>query len=781
MFSLPIETLKSDFLNRLSTHNMIVEAETGSGKSTRLPVWAEESGKVLVVEPRRIACTSLAQFIAKQREEPVGKSVGYSIKLKNCFTNDSQIVFVTPGVALRWYSDNRLSGFDTVIVDEFHERRWDTDLLVALLRETNTHRLVVTSATIEGHKLAQYIGAERLQSSGRNHDVTILYRGSDSRQLPESRLLEQRVKKEVEQLLSLDGDILVFLPGRKEIAQCQSCLSHLPNVIVVPLHASVTDQQRDLALTPQSQKKIVLATNVAETSLTIPNIVAVIDSGLERRTEQRNGKTTLCLKHISRASARQRSGRAGRVMDGVCVRLYGQHAALSEVTPPELHREALEEAMLAAACCGYKISDLNFLEPLPEKSLRQAATMLENMGAIDSLGDVTPHGQCLYPLPIDALYADLVARMPKRNLQEAMVDLTSIMSTPNAICRWNCSEQSQQQLQSEEPLGSDVELMIRVLRGQILSGVTIEQEALKEAKLLSAQMRAMFELPQLEVASRYAHEELAESIADLHPELLFVRREKRREAFANGLMEVVLGRNSRLLDATEAILVMDTHSLPGRGLKQTLNIATFTMPVKLSVFEKLNIGEWVDGSTLMVNEVPHIEMCLMYAGRKVVTKIQLAHGETASKLLLEAVKQEDVFPGFAQRRHEQIEHWKLYQAIEGHPLTNELEELSFESWFLQQLEALELTELTDLQMFSADDFAFDGIPSWEYEEFSARYPFQLSIGDLNLTVEYLPKKKLVYVVYQSGLRKGSPKRWELPRWSGWRVQYKKASRIVDVR
>ena len=780
MFSLPIDTLKSDFLNRLSTHNMIVEAETGSGKSTRLPIWAQERGKVLVIEPRRIACISLAQFIAEQKNERVGQSIGYSIKLKNCCTDDTQVIFVTPSVALRWFAENELAGFKTVIVDEFHERRWDTDILVALLKELNLHRLVITSATIEGQKLSRYTGAERLQSKGRSYHVTIAHRAGDSCQLPDSRNLESRVKKEVEVLLGLDGDILVFLPGRKEISQCQNMLSYLPDVIVVPLHASVTDLQRTMALTPQSQKKIVLATNVAETSLTIPNVVAVIDSGLERRTEQRNGKTTLCLKHISKASAWQRSGRAGRVMDGICVRLYGEFAALSEITPPELHREALSEAMLAAACCGYNLSDLSFLEPLPEKSLHQATMMLNQMGAIDQAGRATLHGQRIYSLPIDALYADLVTRMPTRSLQEAMVDLTSVLTTPAAICRISSCEELQEQLNREEPLGCDGELMLRVLRGKSFSAVTVDREALKEAQLLSNQIRLVFELPQLSVASRYTHEELVEAIALLHPELLFVRREKRRSAFGNGQMEATLGRNSRLPDKAEAALVMDTHSLPGRGVKQTLNLATFTMPVKLALLEKLSIGEWVEGEGVLVNDIPHIAMTLMYSGRKVAAKVQLAQGGLASRLLLESVKRDEALPGFAKLRNQQIEHFKLYRTLEKAPLSIELEELSFDSWFIKQLDELEMTELSDLDIFTADDFPFDGIPSWEYEDFAAKYPFQLNIGDLNLSVEYMPKKKLIYVVYKSGLRRGDPKRWELPRWPGWKIQYKKASRIVNI-
>ncbi|MCG9682556.1 DEAD/DEAH box helicase [Vibrio sp. Isolate23] len=781
MSSLPIDILNPDFLNLLSTHHMIVEAETGSGKSTRLPLWSAEKGRVLVIEPRRIACTSLAQFLAEQKKEPLGRSVGYSIKLENRCDEETQIVFVTPGVALRWYSENRLSGYQTIIIDEFHERRWDTDLLVALLSKLDQHRLVITSATIEGDKLARYVGAERLQAKGRNFEVAVAHRAGDSRQLPDGRNLEQKVKTEVEALLNIDGDILVFLPGRKEIAQCQGALSHINDVIVVPLHASVTEQQREIALNQQSLKKVVLATNVAETSLTIPNVVAVIDSGLERRTEQRNGKTTLSLKHISKASARQRSGRAGRVMDGVCIRLYGEHAALADVTPPELHRETLTEAMLASACCGQSLADLNFLEPLPDKSFELAMTILKNMGAIDDSGLATSHGQRLYPLPIDALYADLVTRMPTRKLQEAMVDLTSVLATPAALYRLSSNTEALEQLDKEEPLGCDAEVAIRTLRGERLPGVNVESDVLKEAKALSEQMRVVFELPQLGVASRYAHHELVEAIAALHPELLFVRREKRKEALGNGYMEVILGRASRLPSNVDAALVLDTHSLPGRGVKQTLNLVTVAMPVNLALFEALGVGEWVEGDVVNVDDIPHVELNLIYAGRKVASKKTQAEGEFAIKPLLEAVKREELLPGFAKQRHQEIEHWKLYQALDKTLSQACHEPLTFDTWFIEQLEALELTDASELEMFSADDFPFDGIPYWEYEDFAATYPFELFIGDLQLSVEYHPKKKLVYVVYKSGLRKGDPKRWELPRWPGWRVQYKKASRIVDIR
>ncbi|GAL21020.1 HrpA-like helicase [Vibrio maritimus] len=274
--TLPIDSIEEDVKKTLAHSHLIVEAETGSGKSTRLPLWAMEQGKVLVVEPRRIACTSLAEFLAESLGEKVGEKIGYAIKLENRFTAESQVVFVTPGVALRWYAENELAEYSVVIVDEFHERRWDTDLLVALLKQKQSHRTIITSATIEGEKLARYFNAERLVASGRVYDVDIQHRRDDSRQLPDSRHLETRIKQEViGQLGETSGDILVFLPGRKEIQQVRSALAPLcdtEDILVAPLHASVTDHERSLAMNIQDKRKVVLATNVAETSLTIPNI-----------------------------------------------------------------------------------------------------------------------------------------------------------------------------------------------------------------------------------------------------------------------------------------------------------------------------------------------------------------------------------------------------------------------------------------------------------------------------------------------------------------------------
>ncbi|HDM8131759.1 TPA: ATP-dependent RNA helicase [Vibrio harveyi] len=784
MSQLPIDSLQAEFDQLVNHHHLVVEAETGSGKSTRLPLWSANHGRVLVIEPRRIACTSLAEFLADQSGQPLGKQIGYAIKLHAHYDENTKVVFVTPGVALRWFAEDKLASFDIVMVDEFHERRWDIDLLTAILKQEKQHRLIVTSATLEGEKLANYLDAKRLRSEGRCFPVTVTHRSLDSRYLPNKKGCENDVVRTVKEALEdEEGDILVFLPGRKEITQCAQMLQNINDVMIVKLHASVSDEERHFALTVQNQRKVVLATNVAETSLTIPNIRVVIDSGLERRTVQRNGRTALTLTHISKASAAQRMGRAGRVAEGACIRLFGEHAPLELVTPPELHREELVEPMLAAACCGYRLSELQFLDALPEKSLLSASQTLRGMEAIDQQGDVTEHGKKVYPLPIDALFADLVTRMQTKSEKEAMIDLAAALSVPAQLYQLQGGE-SAEALAQEEPFGCDASLMIRLVRGEQLPGVNVDVSVLEEAQGLAKQMREVFELPELDVASRYKRDELTKAIAKLHPELVFVRRERRRDALGNGLMEMVVGRNSRFPDKSEAALVLDSHSVPGRGVKQTLNLASVMLPVSLALLRELELGEWQQGETNYEEEVPRATMHLIYAGRTICTEYQALQGEVAVQSIVEMIDEQALLPGFAPLRKQQIQHWKIYNALglNQTPVDKSmLDDLSFSTWLVEQLETLGVESVEDIELFDADDIPFEGIPDWEYQDFAEQFPLKLVLAELKLDVEYFVSRKLVHVIYTEGNRKGDPKRWELPRWSGWKVQYKKASRVLDVK
>ena len=331
---LPIDAIKDEFSQTLTQQGAVVVcAATGSGKSTQLPLWASQQGRVLVIEPRRIACTSLSEFVAQQCQSKVGEKIGYAIRFITQYSATTDIIYATPGVALRWFFEDQLQQFDVVMLDEFHERRWDMDLLLALLKQRHQHKLIVTSATLNAQRLATYLSAPILESQGQLYPVTEQYQASDPRAMPSKDQLPERVLFACQQALPTStGDILVFLPGKAEIQACLSALNKL-DALTIGLYSGCSAQAQTLALTKQPQRRIILATNVAETSLTIPNITCVIDSGLERRTHLRLGKTVLGLDAIARDSAKQRLGRAGRTQSGICIRLYGQHAPL---IPPRL-------------------------------------------------------------------------------------------------------------------------------------------------------------------------------------------------------------------------------------------------------------------------------------------------------------------------------------------------------------------------------------------------------------------------------------------------------------
>ncbi|MDV5168709.1 helicase-related protein [Photobacterium rosenbergii] len=789
--SLPIDSLKADFLECLTHSHLVVSAETGSGKSTRLPVWSAENGRVLVVEPRRVACRSLAEFVASEKNEKVGESVGYAIRFDNTFSDDTQVVFVTPGVALRWLSEDGLAGFTTIIIDEFHERRWDTDLLLAMLKQKDSHRLVVTSATLDSERLAAYLQGECLNAKGRNFQVAVEHIASDSRNMPDVRHIESKVKEAVLTRYEAHQDILVFLPGRKEIAQCLSTLKQtfreqveLGLLDIIPLHASVSDDERHRALTESDKQRIILATNVAETSLTIPGVTLIVDTGLERRTHQRNGRTVLGLHAISKASAEQRKGRAGRVTDGLCVRLFGKAAPLELITPPEMHREELVEPMLAAACCGYPLDSLDFVDTVPEKSLLIAKDKLLQMQAIDDEGKATDHGQILYPLPIDTLFAHLITAMPDKASREAMVDLAASLSVYQRIWQMPSGEEAPEKLAQWETKHCDAMALIKLLRGSEPEWLTFDKEVLAEARMLSEQMREALELPALEVASSVKRDEWLLAVMKAAPELTFVRRQKRRQALGNGYSEVSTGRDSRFPESAEAAVVFDQFALPGKGVKQNLVLATCMAPVTFALMNQLGMGEEVYGETQVSDQGCLVEKQSVYAGRVIHSDWVAPQGASAQDTFIDMILDGSILPGLSEKVTADIHQWNLYLALGNYQsdvCSRAAEPVDVREWLGEQIEALGVESTEDFDLFTNDDIIFDGIPEWERADFDQAYPYKVSLTDLTMRIEYHIPRKLVLAIHESGNRKADPKRWELPRWQGWKVQYRKASRTIDVR
>ncbi len=755
----------------------MVEAPTGSGKSTRLPVWCSEFGRVLVVEPRRIACRSLAGFVAGNLETRLGDMVGYAIRFEGKFRLESRIVFATPGIALRWYAEDGLNGFDTVVLDEFHERRWDTDLLAAMLR-MGDKRLVLTSATVEGKRLAGFLGGSRLSSGGKLFPVDVYHNKSPT--LPQSKDVDKRASDAAARALKYieGGDVLVFLPGKGEISAVQSLLEKkLQGTEIIPLHASVDKNIQDKALKTAEKSRVILATNVAETSLTLPGVRAVVDSGLERRTHYRNGRTVLALCVISQSAAEQRAGRAGRLGPGVCFRLWSGEARLEPYTPPEVVREDPSEFLLAAAACGFNPRRLSCPDPIPDHALEKVLDRLRTMGALDGSENCTEHGRGLFPLPLDSQLAHLIVAQKDENARQDMVDLAAALSPQGRILPANQSERGAEELKEFAPEACDCCTLIRLLRHSPPSALRVNGSALSEAARIASQIRELLEIPCPDTSRAPAREKLVQGVLKADPELAFVRRVKRDWTLGNGREEVEIGKDTRMTGDRAAAIVLDRHSIPGKGTTRTLTIGTCLMPVAFEELTLAGLGEVSRREPRLEDEGVVVTAEHLYAGRVIDSRQEKPEGAGLCRAVAELICRGDLWPEQGERLIEDIRAWNLYIALGF----DQGEEVDARDWLAHGLEEIGLETMEDFEALDPEDIRFEGIPEWERPAFDRKYPRTLHLGDLRLSLEYEPKKKRVTLVRMGGTRKKPPQRWELPSWGGnWEIRFREGTRVVPV-
>ena len=396
---------------------VIVAGETGSGKTTQLPKICLAMGRGLsahigVTQPRRIAATSVAARVAKELEVELGREVGYQIRFSDRTSPATYVKFMTDGILLaEIQGDPLLRAYDTIILDEAHERSLNIDFLLGyvkrLLPRRRDLRVIVSSATLETDRFSAFFGgAPVVQVSGRTFPVDVIHRPP---QRDEGDLAET-VAACVDEITELDPreDVLVFLPGEREIREAAGALTAraLPHTVLLPLYGRLSQADQARVFQSLPQRRVVLATNVAETSLTIPGIVYVVDSGLARvnRNDPRSGVTRLLVEPISRASADQRKGRAGRTRSGVCFRLYEEQDfnLRPAYTDPEVLRVGLAGAILQMKALGLgDIEGFPFLDPPPKRAVDEGYRVLEEIGALDDAGHLTDIGKKLSRLPVD--------------------------------------------------------------------------------------------------------------------------------------------------------------------------------------------------------------------------------------------------------------------------------------------------------------------------------------------------------------------------------------------
>ena len=489
----PITALLPDIRRSLQTHpRLVLEAPPGAGKTTQVPLalldepWLA-GRKIVMLEPRRVAARAAAGFMAKQLGDAVGDTVGYRIRYENKVSARTRIEVVTEGILTRMLQDDPLlEGIGALLFDEFHERHLAGDLGLALALDVqqlrDDLRIVVMSATLDGERLARFLDAPRLASEGRSYPVTVSH-------FPARRdeSLESQTRRAVEDALQEHpGDVLVFLPGQREIARVEATLSPSPtgrrwreapdegggmtsqerfpsvqisrphppsghllpegegkkDVLFLPLHGELSIEQQSLALQPDpdGRRRVVLATNVAESSVTLPGVRVVIDSGQARepRYDPNSGFSRLEIANISQASADQRAGRAGRVAEGWALRLWPQSQRLEPQRRPEIAQ--VELASLALELAAWGSDDLRFVDPPPAGALSAARDLLQRLGALDATHAITALGKRMLRLgthprlsamllsaqddPSRALACDLAAlieaRDPLRNAGDAL-------------------------------------------------------------------------------------------------------------------------------------------------------------------------------------------------------------------------------------------------------------------------------------------------------------------------------------------------------------------------
>ena len=447
--SLPIAREGDRIIELIRNHQVVVIAgETGSGKTTQLPKLCLAAGRGVAgmigcTQPRRIAARAVARRVAEELKTELGRGVGFQVRFNDQVGEDTHVKFMTDGILLAEIASDRwLSAYDTIIVDEAHERSLNIDFLLGylkqLLRKRRDLKVIVTSATIDTERFAKHFDdAPVISVEGRTYPVEVRYRALEGEGEQEGeRTVNEAIVGAVDEITRLDarGDVLVFLPGEREIRDAHQALERRKyrNTEVLPLYARLSNQDQDRVFNPGPNRRIVLATNVAETSLTVPRIRYVVDPGFARvkRYSPRNKLDRLHIEPISQASANQRKGRCGRVAEGICYRLYGEadFQARPEFTDPEIRRSSLAGVILRMLQLGLgRIEDFPFLEAPDERAIADGWQQLAELGAIDGERRLTAIGRQMARLPVDVKLARMLVAAQAAGCLRPMLVIASFL------------------------------------------------------------------------------------------------------------------------------------------------------------------------------------------------------------------------------------------------------------------------------------------------------------------------------------------------------------------
>ena len=591
---LPIDSVLPELQRTLAAgRSAVLEAPPGAGKTTRVPLalLQEEpwlAGKsILMLEPRRLAARGAAVYMAQELGEEVGRQVGYRVRFDNRVSAETRIEVVTEGILTRRLQhDPELDGVGLVIFDEFHERNLHSDLALALCLDAQSGlredlKLLVMSATLDGGRVATLLKAPLVRSEGRSFPVDIRHLPRD----PEGPLHEVTARAVQRALAETEGDILVFLPGAGEIRRTEALLGEkaADSFDLLPLYGDLpfAQQQQAILPSPSGRRKVVLATPIAETSLTIEGVSTVVDSGWQRipRFDPRSGLTRLETVRVSRASADQRTGRAGRLGPGVCYRLWGEgtQRGLVPYNAPEILEADLMPLALELAQWGVgDAASLTWLDPPPASSLVQAHELLQQLQALDENKRITAQGKAMAALPLHPRLAHMLVRAGERGSAALACDVAALLSERdplrNADGEGHC----------------DFTLRLEALRAHRSKGnrgargFGADPGACAAAERASRQWRRLLKLQADDTL--LVEREVGLLLALAYPDRIAQRRSK-----AGGRYLLSNGRGARLLNECPPMSeLIVAASLDGRGDESRIFLAA---PVELAALEALMAEE----------------------------------------------------------------------------------------------------------------------------------------------------------------------------------------------
>lgn len=773
---LPVFGARTAFLEALALGPVVLSSPTGSGKSTEVPRWCP--GRVLVIEPRRIACRSLALRVAELEGTRLGEGCGYVVRDERRIGETTRIVFATPGIALR--DRGLLSSAGTIILDEFHERSLEVDLLLALLLAEKRERLVVMSATLAGERVARHVAGRHVRAEGRTYPVDVRHvEGPEL--LPSPTDLPYRVRAALDAAQRDAGDVLVFLPGKAEIGACMQALDGAP-VSVVPLHGglSLDEQRRAFDATPR--RKVILATNVAETSLTVPGVGVVIDTGLVRQTRYHDGRGFLTLGPIAADSADQRAGRAGRTGPGVAYRLWSAKARLDEVTLPEIHRESLVPLVMGALAWGRAVEELPLLDPPKPYALEAARADLRAWDAIAGERALSEEGRTMFSLPVAPAHARLLVAARGEGCLEDAIDLVAALSTGRPM--FVDAPGGPGDLRASK---CDAAALVAAVRAERPSDHGIATLTLTEARQARARLRKSEGLPDAPPRpAPIAREAILRAAIAADPRLVHVARG--RGAFkAEGGPELQLARESAAsgLADLEAIVVLETRAF-GSGREQRV-LATAAMPAPLSLLARRGLGtDRLGAVTIAGGEVlATIERVL--GGRVLATREEVPKGALAEEAFVTLLERGSLFRADVAAARRALARRRLAADLlrVGHPELTSRPPMtpppSLKDWLAGRITALGVESGADLSLLSPRDFEVEPLPYELRELLDRELPDEVDVGDASYRAEYDLDRREVVLEMVKGSRKEPPPSSYLPKLGGLKVSVRSARGLTVVR